>query len=289
MSSRYRSPVDPEAANNPHAIALRMIGSGQRVLEVGCSVGHVTEHLVDRGNDVVGIELDPEAADQARAFASRVHVLDLDHTPATSVETGPFDVVLLGDVIEHLRNPVPPLIDLGSLLAPGGRLVISVPNVAHIDVRLMLLQGRWQYQPIGLLDATHLRWFTKASLRSTLAEAGFVATKVERVVMGLGVSGLPISPEIAGPDVIRFIEADPEAYTWQFVVEARRTANAASDILADVLADDHDDGPAIAWPQLHAERESLEQQLAAARADTDALRREVALDWKARLRRRLGR
>ena len=63
MSARYGTPVDPTAPNNPHAYAISMVGSGGRVLEVGCSVGHVTEHLVAAGNTVVGVEVDPEAAE----------------------------------------------------------------------------------------------------------------------------------------------------------------------------------------------------------------------------------
>ena len=79
MSEMYRVPVDPAATNNPHSYALRLTGSGHRVLEVGCSVGHVTEHLVAADNTVVGVEIDRRAADEASAWASNVHVVDLDH------------------------------------------------------------------------------------------------------------------------------------------------------------------------------------------------------------------
>ncbi len=215
--------VDPDAPNNAHAFLINMVGTGQRVLEVGCSAGHVTEQLVSRGNRVVGVEVDVEAAESARQVADRVWVHDLDSSPLSAVETETFDVIALGDVLEHFRDPAATLRDLVTMLEPDGRLVISVPHVGFIDVRLMLLQGRWVYEEVGLLDRTHLRWFTRESLRELLADAGFTAARVERVSFHTGFAGLPIDTVAAGPDVIRFIEADPEAHTFQFVVEAVRS------------------------------------------------------------------
>lgn len=275
MSEHYRTTVDPDAPNNPHSFAIAMVGTGNRVLELGCSVGHVTEHLVARGNEVVGVEIDAAAADEARRHATRVHVLDLDLLPVSSIEPGPFDVVLLGDVIEHMRDPVPVLRDLTGVLAPDGRFVISVPHVGHIDVRLMLLQGRWEYQPDGLLDRTHLRWFTRASLRDLLAEVGFVATRVERVVFGLGDSQLPIDADAVGPEVIRFIEADPEAYTYQFVVEARRAGHGEPDALA---------GDPVEWPPIGAQLAALREENEALRNEVDAWRRSRLVRYTAPLR-----
>jgi SAM-dependent methyltransferase len=258
MSEMYRVTVDPAATNNPHSSALQLTGSGHRVLEVGCSVGHVTEHLVAAGNTVTGVEIDPEAAQEAAAFASHVHVLDLDIQQVSSVESGRFDVIMLGDVIEHLRDPLATVADLVTLLDDGGRLIVSVPNVSHIDIRLMLLEGTWAYQHDGLLDDTHLRWFTNRSLSQLLSQVGFTARRVERVRHGIGASGLPVTPGLHSPDVIRFIESDPEAHTYQFVVEAVRSAPGVTDALAPAGAD---------WPDLLAERARLEAELVVAQGD----------------------
>lgn len=240
----YREPVDPAATNNPHSYALQMTGTGNRVLEVGCAVGHVTEQLVAAGNSVVGVEIDPAAAQAAREFADRVHVIDLDITPVSDVEHEQFDVIIFGDVLEHLRHPGRTLADALSLLAGGGRVIISVPNVAHIDVRLMLLEGRWTYQTTGLMDDTHLRWFTKTSLRELLDETDLRATRVERVRIGRFGSDIEFDDEPARTDAIAFIEADPEAYTFQYVVEAIRADDAVR--LDDALADD----APVEWPSL---------------------------------------
>jgi SAM-dependent methyltransferase len=267
VSARYRSPVDPEAPNNPHAFAIGMVGSGHRVLEVGCSVGHVTEHLVDRGNTVVGVEIDAEAAAEARAFAERVHVLDLDATPVSSVESDRFDVLVLGDVLEHVRRPADVLADLLTRLEPGGRLVISVPHVGHADVRIMLLQGRWEYQDDGLLDRTHLRWFTRDSLRELLAAAGLQAVRVERVYVGLGQSNVPFDREAVGPGLRTYLEYDPEVYVYQFVVEAVRAGEAGE--RPDALAGE----PAHGWADPAADVDALRHENAALRAELEELRR----------------
>jgi SAM-dependent methyltransferase len=268
MAEKYRTDVDPTAANNPHAFALELVGSGHHVLEIGCAAGHVTARLLEAGNTVVGVELDEQAAEEARSIAGTVHVVDLDVTPVSSVESGPFDVILLGDVLEHVRDPRSVLADVITLLAPCGRLVISVPNAAHADVRLMLLEGRIEYQSDGLLDRTHLRWFTKASFRELLADCGFVATRLRRVVFPIGGSNVPWDREVHAPATLEFILADPEAETYQYVVECRRITDADAVVGDDPLAPSP-----IEWPdpdcsralvaKLRSQQESLHAEIAA--------------------------
>lgn len=280
----YDVAVDPAAENNPHSAQLRLVGRGHRVLEVGCWSGYVTEHLVAAGNTVVGVELDAEAAEHARRFAERVHVADVDVTPLSRLDRGPFDVVLFGDVLEHLRDPLGTLVDAATLLGPGGRFVISVPHVAHIDARMMLLQGNWEYQDDGLLDRTHLRWFTRASLRRMLADAGFVATSIERVRTPFGSSTLPFVRDAVPHALLAYAAADDEVYTLQFVVEARRRDDTD---LPDVL----DAGRPRAWPPLDGTAElarrvgELERERDALQAEVDAWRNSTLARVAAPLRR----
>ena len=275
MSDTYRAQVDPDAPNNPHSIALRLVGGGKRVLEVGCSVGHVTEHLVAAGNRVVGVDIDPDAAEQARRFAERVHVADLDVTDLSTIEDDSFDVILLGDVLEHFRDPSAVLADLVTLLEPDGRLVVSVPNVGHVDVRLHLLEGRWEYQRDGLLDRTHQRWFTRAGLRELLDSVGFVAAQLDPVRQGRGASLLPLTTGLHATDVVRFVETDPDAHVYQFVVDARRREFAGdTDALAPISVD---------WPDLDAEAASRSAHVAALEHERDALLAEVDAFRRSRL------
>lgn len=228
----YDVDVDPTDMNNPHSLALMLVGSDQRVLEVGCSAGHVTRRLVERGNTVTGVELDPQALDLAREFLAEGHAIDLDQTRVSSVVEGPFDVVVLGDVLEHVRRPAEVLADLVALLGDDGRFVISLPNVAHQDVRLMLLGGQWDYQWDGLLDETHLRWFTRASIRRLLDECGLVATRLHRVVVPVQGSNVPVNPDVMTAAIMSLITHDPDSESYQFVFEARRKAEGLDDALA---------------------------------------------------------
>src|SRR5690606_18726339 len=91
------------------------------------------------------------------------------------------------------------------------------------------------YQDTGLLDRTHLRWFTRASIRDMLGRHGLLATRLERVVINPFTSGLPVEPGQHGADVLAWIEADPDARTFQYVVEARRRADVADPDAADAL------------------------------------------------------
>jgi SAM-dependent methyltransferase len=149
-----------------------MMPSNVRVLDVGCGTGAVT--LIanqDRGNSVLVIEPDPERAAVARSRGLTVHNGLLDE--AFLAEHGGFDVVMSSDVIEHTAAPAEFLQMMARALRPGGLLLISVPNVAHWSVRLNLLFGRFDYEPTGIMDATHLRWFTARTIADLVDSTGF--------------------------------------------------------------------------------------------------------------------
>lgn len=228
----YDVAVDPSDMNNPHSLALMLVGENQQVLEIGCSAGHVTRHLVERGNVVTGVELDADALELAKPHLAAGYALDLDNAKVSAEVDGPFDVIVLGDVLEHVRRPPEVLADLVTLLADDGRFVISLPNVAHQDVRLMLLGGEWDYQWDGLLDDTHLRWFTRASIRRLLEQCDLIATQVHRVVVPVLGSNVPVNEDVMTPAVMAIINHDPDSGSYQFVFEARRRAEGMEDALA---------------------------------------------------------
>jgi SAM-dependent methyltransferase len=95
------------------------------------------------------------------------------------LEPASFDVVLCGDVVEHLRDPVATLARLRPFLRPGGRLVLSTPNVANWAIRLSLLGGRWRYTERGILDRSHTHLFTRATLAEALRAAGYEGVRID--------------------------------------------------------------------------------------------------------------
>ncbi len=152
-------------------IIRSMMPAGVRVLDVGCGTGSVT--LIaneDKSNHVLRIEPDVDRAAVARSKGLDVQVGMLDEDLQQCV--GLFDVVMSSDVLEHTPSPGDFLQGLMSATKPGGLLILSVPNVAHWSVRQMILMGRFDYDDVGIMDATHLRWFTARSLRSLFEHYG---------------------------------------------------------------------------------------------------------------------
>lgn len=161
-----------------HMRLLALVGDGKRVLDVGCSSGYLARPLVERGCTVVGIERDPAAAEAAREICEEVLVGDVEEMDLP-FEPGSFDVVLCGDLIEHLREPERFLGGARPLLRSGGRLVLTTPNVANWTLRLSLLGGRWRYTERGLLDRTHLHLFTRKTLVEALEHAGYRVVELD--------------------------------------------------------------------------------------------------------------
>jgi len=168
-ASSYQLKSDPHSS---HAIILGRLGEGRgrRALDVGAADGFLAELLTRQGWQVTALERDPAQAAKARGRCHEVIVADLDS--ATLRLEGVFDAIVYGDVLEHLSDPLPTVVALNRSLAPGGRVIVSVPNVAHLWVRLSLLFGRWDYGDRGILDRTHLRFFTRRSFLRFLGDAG---------------------------------------------------------------------------------------------------------------------
>jgi len=156
---------------------LERIPAEARVLDVGCATGLLGRVLCARGQKrLVGLEADSGMATEARPHYDIVICTDVEHSAPGVLGEERFDVIVCADVLEHLRDPAAVLAWLSGYLAPGGLVLISVPNVAFVSVRLSLLAGCWEYNPQGgIMDRGHLRFFTRRTLRKLIAEAGLRA------------------------------------------------------------------------------------------------------------------
>ena len=160
--------------NHPIGLALSWVGRDRNVLELGCATGYTTRLLTQHLNcTVTGVEYVAQAAERARPYCQQLVIGDVETTEVLDQLTGPYDVILAGDILEHLRFPERVLRRLKSTLRPGGCWVISVPNIAHWSVRKELLMGRFNFTERGIMDATHLRWFTRRTLVDLLQKAGY--------------------------------------------------------------------------------------------------------------------
>jgi GT2 family glycosyltransferase/2-polyprenyl-3-methyl-5-hydroxy-6-metoxy-1,4-benzoquinol methylase len=206
----------------PELVAL-VRDDARRVLDVGCAAGAFGAELKRHGaREVVGIERDPVAAMAARARLDEVLEADLDELVQLPWPEGSFDCIVCADVLEHLREPARVLTLLGRYLAPGGRLIASIPNVRHTNVLLpLLVSGRWQYADEGILDRTHLRFFTAEEIVALFAECGYVPVDIQgrRTPDHPGLDRVTELVAALGGDPVRFRE---EANVMQYVVEAER-------------------------------------------------------------------
>jgi len=152
---------------------------GARILEIGCGAGATGEAALASGRAgfYQGVELDPETAERARERLSAVLCANVEALDLSRLG-GDYDVLILSEVLEHLVDPWGLLKGLARLLRPGGRVYASSPNIAHNRVIRSLLAGRFDYEPIGVMDRTHLRWFTPATYREMFEQAGFETLSV---------------------------------------------------------------------------------------------------------------
>ena len=170
---RYDYAFDIEGDSWP-ARLLRNVPPGCSVLELGPGAGVMTKVLLDRGCQVTAVENDPEALRVLHSMGVHAIAADLDR-PDWVQQLGPqrFDAVLACDVLEHLHQPDRVLRTLIDLVEPTGRLVVSLPNVAYAGVVASLCHGLFDYADKGLLDRTHLRFFTRRSIEKTLMDCGW--------------------------------------------------------------------------------------------------------------------
>lgn len=162
---------------------LRAVPDSARVIvEVGCAYGRLGARLkqLDPERVVFGVERALTAAEQARHVLDDVFVCDVE-SEELPLERGSVDCILYGDVLEHMVDPGAVLERHRSLLSSSGRVVCSIPNLQHHSVVTQLLRGDFQYQESGLLDATHLRFFTFATAMKLLLDAGYAPDLVDIV------------------------------------------------------------------------------------------------------------
>lgn len=170
------------------ALASLFPRGAARVLDIGCGTGRTLERFKELGStETVGIELREDVAAIARRnpAVSRIFVGDFLNLELPYAD-GFFDVVVASFVLEHVADPWVAVKRIRSLLSPKGVLIGSLPNVRHLSVSVpLLLRGRWEYQPQGIMDWTHLRFFTRSTIEQLMSESGFSVERMDAEIVGL--------------------------------------------------------------------------------------------------------
>jgi len=153
--------------------------SEARILEIGCATGGTGEAALATGRAGFyrGVEFDPDSAERARSVLTDVVCANVE-TIDPALIADAYDVLILSEVLEHLVDPWGVMKVLARFVKPGGRVFASSPNISHHKVIRSLLAGRFEYETEGVMDRTHVRWFTPASYRAMFEQAGFETLSV---------------------------------------------------------------------------------------------------------------
>ena len=202
-----------QTSNSSHEYARAFVGSNQDVLDLGCGVGYFASELKVNGNRISGVDALPP--DRVKPVFERYVQADLGAGLSRLYPQfggSRFDRILFLDILEHLPGPEVLLRDAAQLLRPNGKVLVSVPNVANFSVRLALLLGRFNYAERGILDRTHLRFFTRKTARQLAKEGGYEIIREQmsvvpvELVLGLAPSNF----------LIRFLNAGLNLLTRVF-------------------------------------------------------------------------
>jgi 2-polyprenyl-3-methyl-5-hydroxy-6-metoxy-1,4-benzoquinol methylase len=216
VSSADHRPGPQYYANVRHEMVPFLPPEYSRVLEVGCGEG-VFAPLLTRPCEKWGVEMDPASAERARQTMDRVLVGTYEEV-ASGLPERFFDLVVCNDVIEHMADPEAFLTAVRTRMAPGGHIVASIPNMRHWEVLWQLLVHKdWKYVREGIMDRTHLRFFTERSIRRLFEEGGFT------IVRAAGINGVfdPVRRALFGLLSVLTLGLYRDTQFRQFAVLAR--------------------------------------------------------------------
>lgn len=219
---RYPIKMSPGSS---HMQILKLCGEGERarLLDIGCARGSLMAELEKQNWDVSGIEPHTEDAEIARAAGFSVLNCSVEEALLNNFKS--YKGIIIADVLEHLLDPKEILTACRSLIESDGFIVISVPNIAHVSVRIQLLLGRFNYSDAGILDRTHLHFYTKKTIVELIEQCSLSAVRIasspapiEKVFPSLARKGFSWILQL-GAKVAR---AWPSLFAYQFIVVVRK-------------------------------------------------------------------
>lgn len=229
----YYSPLNRRVVDygdNPRSELVEFIkGAPERILEIGCGRGAFGTLIKQKypGAEYIGLELDEKAAEIAQSRLDRVIMANIEeiNLEELGINEGSFDFIICADVLEHLYDPWQVLFKLHAYLKPNGQMLASIPNTQNISLILQLLSGNWTYTEFGLLDATHIRFFTLNEIFKLFAGTGYKIVDCASILQAqVGEDGWPRDLDLE-KIVLRQVSKEEAAklYTFQYIVVAQKS------------------------------------------------------------------
>ncbi len=161
-----------------HRLAIDLIDNNAKVLDIGCATGYFAKELSKKNCETWGVDCDEVAVKKASKYCKKVIARNVDEVKTLPFPKNYFDYVIILDVIEHLLHPENILEIIKPYLKEDGKIIVSVPNIAHASIRWMLAKGEFEYTSTGILDKTHLHFYTKKSFEEILKKAKYKILKL---------------------------------------------------------------------------------------------------------------
>jgi len=203
---------------NLFAKVYKLIPAGINVLEAGCHTGQFGALLRRKGCRVTGVEIDPDAVQRAKLALDRVRLTNLEEEEVFQEFKEQFDVILFMDVLEHCRNPEEILRRARKALAPNGFVITSIPNIANWSIRWNLLRGRFEYERVGIMDQTHIKFYTIKTVTRLFENAGY---KIELMDYTYSFPVFRVRKLIGGILAKTVGRLLPGLFSYQMVIKAR--------------------------------------------------------------------
>lgn len=219
------------SAENSNSCIIERIESGSRILEFGPAFGRMTKYLTEEHDCIVDIvELDEEAGNHAKEFARTACVGNVKGNIELNewyhiLKEEKYDYIIFADVLEHLRSPENVLKKCERLLKSEGAILCSVPNIAHASIILNLIQNKFEYTSVGLLDRTHISFFTEESFKKMANASGFFVSFQKSIVIPVGSNEIPIQYGSVPSEVERMLKKRSNNETYQYIFELKKSTS----------------------------------------------------------------
>ena len=228
---KYDAALDLDTRNSL-SIILKHVAKGKRILEFGCASGRLTRYLQEELGAVVDIvELDEDSGRVAARWADMACLGPEQGniesgTWKTILQGKQYDYIIFADVLEHLRFPHVTLVDCRPFLASGGEILVSVPNIAHNAIIIGLMNDIFRYTPLGLLDNTHIHFFTRKSFREMAESLGYSVTAEEANSTPVGRIEVQTRYDMINRAAARALHCRPDGdvYQWIFCLQKQEDA-----------------------------------------------------------------